>query len=290
MKLRIFFLYCCFWLGALEATTAKELFGSHKPFTVGIISAVAGETGTLRELMDAPVSQEVAKRTYYRGKLFGIDTVLVAARIGKVASSATCAHLIAEYKVDLIIFTGIAGALDPSLNVGDVVVANALVQHDLNAEPFCPIYEIPLLKVSRLSPDPLLELLAFQAAQKCAQQDLQKMVPADLLSEYRITSPKVVKGLCLTGDQVICKESQKLELKMRLPDALCVEMEGASVGQVCHEYEIPYVVIRTISDYANHKELPVDIKKFVMSISGYYSEAIIKNMYTLMRDESSCYR
>jgi adenosylhomocysteine nucleosidase len=146
------------------------------------------------------------------------------------------------------------------------------------------MYELPLLKITRLSPDPLLELFAVQAAQKCTQQDLQKIVPSAIMSEYHITTPKVVKGLCLTGDQVISQESQKMQLKQRLPDALCVEMEGASVGQVCHEYDIPFVVIRTISDYANHQELPVDIRKFVMEVSGYYSEAIIKNMYVLIRD------
>ncbi len=64
-----------------------------------------------------------------------------------------------------------------------------------------------------------------------------------------------------------------------MPEALCVEMEGASVGQVCYEYGVPFAVIRTISDYANHEHTPIDVKKFVNQVSGYYSVAIIKNMY-----------
>ncbi|MBS0655984.1 MAG: 5'-methylthioadenosine/adenosylhomocysteine nucleosidase [Verrucomicrobia bacterium] len=276
-------LFCgLFLLSGLDAAAVEELLSSHKSLTIGIISAVPGESGRLLELMEETVSTERGRRLYHRGKLKGIDTVLVSSRIGKVASSATATNLIVEYKVDLIIFTGVAGAIDPTLNIGDIVVATALIQHDLNCNPFCPTYEIPLLKLSALKPDPTLELFAFQASQKCAQTDLQKTVPAAILSEYHIAVPKVVKGIVLTGDQVISKESQKQDLKEKLPDALCVEMEGASVGQVCYEYNIPFAVIRTISDYANHQELPIDIKKFVTEVSGYYAESIIKNIYELI--------
>ncbi len=279
MKCLIFFFCCLCSLQALFAQSAKELFVSGKPITVGLISAVPGEMGRLVESMQEPISEERGKRVFYRGKLFGIDTVLVAARIGKVASSASVAHLIAEYKVDLVLFTGVAGAVDQSLGIGDIVIGNQLMQHDVNAEPFCPKYELPLLRIRALTPDPTLEFFAYQAAQKFAQGQIQKVVPEAILSEYRLTTPKVVKGLVLTGDQVVSQEQHKRELKERLPDALCVEMEGASVAQICHEYEIPFVVIRTISDFANHQELPVDIRKFVAQVSGYYSEAIVRNIY-----------
>lgn len=286
MKLFAILFYSISFISVLDATAVEELLSHRKPLTIGIISAVPGESGRLLELMEETISTERGRRVYHRGKLQGIDTVLVSSRVGKVASSATATNLIVEYKVDFIIFTGVAGALDPTLNIGDVVVANALIQHDLNCHPFCPTYEIPLLKITATKPDPTLESLAFQASQKCAQTDLQKTVPAAILSEYHIASPKAVKGVVLTGDQVISKEQQKHDLKEKLPDALCVEMEGASVGQVCYEYNVPFVVIRTISDYANHQELPVDIKKFVAEVSGYYAESIIKNIYALISESS----
>lgn len=280
MKFVTLFLCCICSLQSLPAQSAKELLASQKPLTIGLISAVPGETGKLVQFMQGALSEEKGKRVFYRGKLFGIDTVLVAARIGKVASSATTAQLITQYKVDLIIFTGVAGAIDPSLAIGDIVIANQLIQHDVNAEPFCPKYELPLLKIKTIAPDPTLELFAYQAARKFAEQDIQKVIPESIMNEYHISLPQVVKGLVLTGDQVISQELQKRELKERLTSALCVEMEGASVAQVCYEYEVPFVVVRTISDYANHQEIPVDIRKFVMEVSGYYSETIVRNMYT----------
>jgi adenosylhomocysteine nucleosidase len=268
---------------SLGASTAKEIFAKNELITIGIITAVAGEAGALLELMEAPISQEKGGRVYHQGKLQGIKTVLVSSRIGKVAAAATTTHLILEYHVDLIIFTGVAGALDSNLNVGDVVIAHSLLQHDMDARPFCPIYEIPLLKIKEFIADPLLEDLALLASKKFIEKEIQEILPSSILNEFNITAPKVVKGLVLTGDKVIAQEVQKIDLKKRLPEALCVEMEGASVGQVCYEYGVPVVVIRTISDYANQRN-PGDVKNFIVKASGLYSVAIIKNIYALIED------
>jgi adenosylhomocysteine nucleosidase len=267
---------------ALSAATLEEIFARNGSLTIGIISAVPGESGKIFELMERPISDERGKRTYYRGKLYGIDTVVVASRIGKVAAAATATHLILEHNVDLILFTGVAGAIDPSLNIGDVVVANALIQHDMDARPFCPIYEIPLLKIKEFHPDRLLESLAIEASQQFVNKELTEVIPYAILNEFNIEHPSVRTGLVITGDQVIAHDIQKTKLRKCLPLALCVEMEGASVAQVCYEYGIPFAIIRTISDYANHKNTPADVKRFVNQVSGYYSAAIIKNIYQML--------
>lgn len=278
-----FFVFCLFSTNILNIASAHEVFTRKNCSpTIGIISAVPGESGRLLELMESPTSCERGRRTYHKGKLYGIDTVLVASRIGKVAAAATAAHLIFEYKVDVIIFTGVAGAIDPSLNVGDVVIANALIQHDMDARPFCPIYEIPLLKIKECYTDPLLVRFATQASQEFVEKELTNAIPASILDEFHIATPKVITGLVITGDQVISQEFQKVQLRKNLPSALCVEMEGASVSQICYEYDVPCAVIRTISDYANHERTPTDVKKFVNHVSGYYSLAIIKNMYAFI--------
>jgi adenosylhomocysteine nucleosidase len=277
-----FVIFCLPALDALNATTAEGLFTTHRPLTVGIISAVSGESGRLLELMKSPVSQEKGRRTYHRGSLHGIDTVLVSSRIGKVAAAITATHLIVDYKVDLIVFIGVAGAIDRSLNVGDVVIANSLIQHDMDARPFCPIHEIPLLKIKSCDPDPLLCHFSTKASKKFVGEDLVKNIPSHILNEFHITVPKVVSGLVVTGDQVVSQEAQKIQLKEKLPEALCVEMEGAGVGQVCYEYGVPLAVIRIISDYAQHQNTVVDVRKFVSMASGYYSEGIINNLYALI--------
>lgn len=278
----IFAVFCLFTSRALNAISAEEVLAKKDSLLIGIISAVPEESGHLLKLMESPVTQEKGRRKYHRGKLHGIDTVLVASRIGKVAAAATVTHLILEYKVDLIIFTGVAGAIDPSLNVGDVVVATALIQYDMDARPFCPLHEIPLLKIKSCDPDPLLRLFSTQASEKFIKEDLREKVPSHILSEFHIIAPKVVNGLVITGDQVISQETQKIQLREWLPDALCVEMEGASVGQVCYEYGVPFAVIRTISDYAQHQNTVIDVGKFVSMASGYYSVGIINNLYALI--------
>lgn len=275
-----------FSTNALIAATAEEIFITKSPICIGIISAVPGESGRLLELMERPVSQERGMRTYFKGKLFGIDTVLVSSRIGKVAAAATATHLIIDYHVDMILFTGVAGAIDNSLQVGDIVIASSLMQHDMDASPFCPVYEIPLLKITRLAPDPFLQKLALNASEQFATCGLQNNIPKHIQHAFQIFQPKVKEGLILTGDQVISQEVHKRQLKEQIPDALCVEMEGASVGQVCYEYGVPYAIIRIISDYANHEHTPIDVKKFVQQVSGYYSVAIIENIYSYIKKNS----
>ena len=150
----------------------------------------------------------------------------------------------------------------------------------MDARPCCPIYEIPLLKIKECYPDPVLQSIASQAAQHFVDHELAKTIPQSILNEYNIEKPSVRTGLVLTGDQVISQEMQKAKLRESLPLALCVEMEGASVGQVCYEYGIPYAVIRIISDHANHHNATgFDVRRFVNQISGHYSTAIIKNIY-----------
>lgn len=273
-------LILCLLSVRLFAASAEAVFAEKKEgLTIGIISAVPGESNRLLELMEFPQPHEIGKRTYYRGKLNRIDTVLVSSRVGKVAAAATTAHLILAYQVDIVIFTGVAGSIDPIAKVGDVVIGQALLQHDMDARPFCSLYEIPLLKIKELPSDPLLVRLAERASQQLVEKELSSAIPSFILKEFNIHQPKVLRGLILTGDRVIAQEDQKMELKAHLPNALCVEMEGASVSQVCYENGIPCVVIRTISDYANHENTPTTVTKFVNEASGYYSLAIIKNMY-----------
>ena len=269
-------------LSTLSASTIEELLRKNTPLRIGLITAVPGERGHILEAMESPISIEKGGRTYYQGKLHGIETVLVASRIGKVAAAATTAHLILDYGVDLIIFVGVAGAVDTSLSIGDIIVANSLIQHDMDARPFCPMYEIPLLKIKECPTDKLLNHLAFQASQQFIDQEFMEVIPRSILNEFNITHPTAKTGLVITGDQVISQDSQKIKLKEQLPSALCVEMEGASVAQVCYEYGTPCVIIRTISDYANHVNTQVDVRKFVQQASGYYSTAIIRNMYSLI--------
>lgn len=174
-------------------------------------------------------------RAFHVGSLFGVDVVFVQSRIGKVAAAATATHLVDRFGVSTVLFTGVAGALDPSLRPGDLVVADRLCQHDLDASPIFPAMEIPLLGISEIPCDPGLVTLAEAAARAHAAE----------------TNATVRTGLIISGDRFVSTHAERDTLLARCPEALCVEMEGAAVAQICHEHSVRLVVVRTISDSAD---------------------------------------
>ncbi|MDH5414307.1 MAG: 5'-methylthioadenosine/adenosylhomocysteine nucleosidase, partial [Flavobacteriaceae bacterium] len=113
---------------------------------VGIISAMREEMQTLLEHLEKKMSTVKGMRTYYSGKLFNKEVVLVFSRWGKVASATTATQLINDHPVDEIIFTGVAGAVKDKLEIGDIVIGHKLYQHDVDASPLYKKFEIPLLK------------------------------------------------------------------------------------------------------------------------------------------------
>src|SRR6187431_1479802 len=119
---------------------------------IGIMGAMPEEiNGVVSLLKD---KNEVVKgmRTYYLGTINEVEVVVVFSRWGKVASAATVTHLIVEFGITQLFFTGVAGAINPTLNIGDIVIANSLIQHDLDARPIMDRFEIPLLGKTKLCP------------------------------------------------------------------------------------------------------------------------------------------
>jgi adenosylhomocysteine nucleosidase len=246
--------------------------------TIGIMSAMREEiAGLVMELGTADEALHAGMRTYHRGRLWGIPVVLVFSRWGKVAAATTVTHLIAQFGVDEIIFTGVAGAVDPALNVGDVVIAGRLYQHDMDARPLYLRHELPLLDTTAVETDPQHRQAALDAAQQFLKDDLSTHLSPALLSEFHIDQPKVVEEDIASGDKFFAKEDDLRELRSRLPSVACVEMEGAAVAQVCHEHGVPFLVIRTISDSAN-EAAPVDFPRFAERIASVYSYGILRNL------------
>src|SRR5262249_35435691 len=136
---------------------------------------------------------------------------------------------------------------------GDVVVGETLLQHDMNAEPLFPRHEIPLLSRSRFDADrALAEALAAACERFIADEGLvlaSRFKAA--LPRFETALPQVHRGLVISGDQFVASAAAVGALRSLLPDALAVEMEGAAIAQVCHEYDVPCAVVRTISDTAD---------------------------------------
>ena len=210
-------------------------------------------------------------RTYHRGTLFGVDAVVAFSRWGKVAAATTATHLVVAEGVSEVVFTGVAGGADRALHVGDVVVASELVQHDMNAEPLFPRHEIPLLGLSRFATDEARRHRALEAAARFLA------APPAAAARFGIAAPRAVAGAIASGDKFFADAAELAEVRARLPGLACVEMEGAAVAQVCHEYGVPLTVIRTISDAAD-EGAPADFAAFVREVASRYSVGIVREL------------
>ena len=238
-----------------------------------------GIMGSMPEEMDkiiAAISNkeivERGSRVYYRGQLFGQDVVAVFSRWGKVAAAVTTTHLILEFKVDRIIFTGVAGAISPELNVGDVVIGQRLFQHDMDARPLMRRFEIPLTgKTSYETPQQNVDTMA-QAVHNFLKNNKEFR---KILLEQNITNPKMLVGDIASGDLFISSAEMKHALNKNLPSVVCAEMEGAAVAQVCDDYGIPVVVVRVISDSAD-EEAHLSATGFLNQHASEYSLSILK--------------
>ena len=243
------------------------------------MGAMPEEIDGVLALLTNCVATTMGKRTYYSGQINGIETVVVFSRWGKVAAATTATTLIHEFKITELLFTGVAGAIHSDLKIGDIVLGNRLIQHDMDARPLMKQFEIPLLGKTYFESDARHLAIAEKAiATLIENKSLHAVIANEDLMEFSIMQPQLVVGEIASGDQFFSSKEQKENLCAQLPNVLCVEMEGAAVAQVCYEYEIPFSIIRTISDVADDNS-HFDFPSFIKKISSKYAAEIIKNIF-----------
>ena len=242
---------------------------------LGIISALHEEQHGFVEAMEGPATASHGGRVYTLGKLWGIDAVCVLSRIGKVAGAVTSTLLVEKFGVTHILFTGVAGAGDNAIAVGDIVVADALVQHDMDASPLFPRFEVPLTGLSHFQSDHAMSMQLLAAAHGFLEHDVVDAIDAQHRATFGLQQPRVHRGLVASGDQFMDDAPAIRALNMALPGLVAVEMEGAAVAQVCYELGIPCAVLRTISDNAN-EEAATDFLAFVSAVASKYAFYIVR--------------
>jgi adenosylhomocysteine nucleosidase len=243
----------------------------------GILVPMPEEIELILQHMQISEIQETGKRTFYLGSIHDAPCVVSLSRIGKVASSATAAVMIERFNVDRIIVTGVAGGIASDLNIGDIVVANACIQHDLDCRPLFPQFEAPLLGKYRFTCESSLISSAVEACTHFLEHELHQHIRKEDLSALGIHLPAVRQGTLVSGDQFIGTQAQLDKIKTELPDAYFVEMEGAAVAQVCYEYDIPFVVVRSISDKAD-AIAHVDFSTYINNVARHYTWGLIEGM------------
>jgi len=199
---------------------------------IGILGAMTEEVRLIGTRLDDSASSQVGGRDYQIGRLGTRKVVLAISGFGKVAAASTVTTMLDRFDPEAILFTGVAGALDPGVKRGAVVVADELIQHDFDASPIVPRFVIPSLQVDRIPTDPAWTKRLAAAAPSAP-------------------GAAVHRGLVLSGDRFISSDAARSELRSLFPNALAVEMEGAAVAQVCAERKVPFAVVRVISDTAD---------------------------------------
>ena len=247
-----------------------------KVLKIGILGAMREEVLSIIELMAIAKTTIIAGREYFEGTIGDQNVVVVFSRWGKVAAASTTTTLINLFDVDFVLFTGVAGAVSESLNIGDIVIGSGLYQHDMDARPFFKQFQIPLTNTLIFKPRPDDVNKAKYASERFVA-NIGSIFPQDLMTKYTISKPRVLTGLIASGDQFISNPTNHFTLNFIGQNlvTLAVEMEGASVAQVCEDFEIPYSIIRIISDKADHSAV-IDFQSFISGIASIYSAEIIK--------------
>jgi len=245
---------------------------------LGIIGAMPEELDLIIASVQNKEIVEHGSRVFYKGVLFGQDVVVVFSRWGKVAAATTAVSLILEFNVDRIVFTGVAGGVSPDVQIGDIVIAQRLFQHDMDARPLMRRFEIPLTGKTSYEISPQNQEMMIEAVHKFLKEDKEFR---KTLAEQQIKNPKLIVGDIASGDLFISSPAMKNALIKNLPSVVCAEMEGAAVAQVCDDFSIPLAVVRVISDTADEK-VPVSYIGFVNQHAGKYSLSILKEYIKLL--------
>lgn len=231
---------------------------------IGIIGAMDEEVELLKSSMKEKEEIEVANCLFISGKLEGTDVVLLKSGIGKVNAGMATAILAERYAPDLVINTGSAGGFSENLEVGDLVISDRVVQHDVDATAFDYKYgQVPGM------PE------AFAADTKLVELTEKAVQSIKLKSEV---------GLIATADTFMADPARVAFAREKFPDMIAAEMEGGAIAQVCWQYNIPFVVIRALSDIAG-KESAVSFDEFIIT-AGRNAAKLIINVLKLIHEEA----
>lgn len=242
---------------------------------VAIVSAMHDELRALLPVLHDARTVRLAGRAFHHGIVHGQPVVLVLSGIGKVAAATTAVLLMHAFDAGQLVFTGVAGGLRRGVRVGDVVVARQLLQHDMDASPLFPRFEVPLTGRSRFDADAALADALAAAARRCLDR-ADALIGAQHLRDFGIESARVHEGLVISGDRFVASAAHSDELRALQPDALAVEMEGAAVAQACADFERPFAVLRTVSDRADD-QAHVDFTRFTAEVASVYTRVIVED-------------
>lgn len=226
---------------------------------IGIIGAMEEELKVLKENLKNVTTWEKGEHLFFSGTYGRHEVIAVRSGIGKVMSAVTSAIMIQEYGVNAVINTGSAGGIGEGLQVGDVVIADRTCYHDVDVTGFGYEYgQLPGMP------------LYYEASRYLVDQGMMAAKKNNL---------SVKKGLIVTGDSFVNDDEKIKEILEHFPDALACEMEGAAIAQACMQFNVPYLVVRAMSDTADHKASE-SFDEFILHAGKKSAEMVL----TLLKD------
>lgn len=256
---------------------------------IGIMGAMPEETEEIQHLLKGEIkTTRLGQREYHEGLLGGNEEwegVVVFSRWGKVAAATTATTLISQFGVDAILFAGVGGAVSPALKIGDIVLAQKLIHHDLDISALSGFdrFEIPGLGMKYIPVPASHEGLQNVVENFLKGENFQKKLQG-ILAEFGIRSPQVHTGVIASGDQFIADARIIHQLTREIEGLLSIDMESAAIGQVGFEHGIPVWVTRIISDLADHSA-PVDFYRFVSEVSRPIVAGLVETLLPVLAVE-----
>lgn len=214
---------------------------------IGIIGAMEEEVAELLKLMNVQHQVNRLGYLFYEGTIDNKDVVLLQGGIGKVNAAIATTLLLSHYKIEYVINIGSAGGLHVNQNVGDIVISSAVAHHDVDVTAFGrKLGEIPGMPLYFKPDDYLLDKV------KTILKKLQ--LPSHV-------------GLIVSGDQFISQENQVKTIQTHFPEAMCAEMEAASIAQVCYVYQTKFIITRSLSDIYNKGDNHIQFDEYLKKAS-----------------------
>ena len=221
--------------------------------TIAIIGAMEEEVTILREAMEVEEVKTIAHVEFTKGLLNGTPVVLLRSGIGKVNVAIATTLLFEHFDIEAVINTGSAGGLHPEANIGDVVISDGAIYHDVDVTGFNYAYgQVPGMPAI-FTPDATLVEKAKTVLEK--------------------SNKTYWMGQIGTGDSFINRPDQMELIKKNCPSVVAIEMEAAAVAQVCHHYEKPFIIVRALSDIAG-KESHISFNEFLAVAAKESSEMV----------------
>ena len=257
--------------------------GTAYPSSVAILGAFDEEVAILEGQLINPKAHTIERIQFLTGTLNGQNVVIARTGVGKVNAAMTATLVIEHFRPNRVIFTGVAGGLNPELQLGDIVIAQKTAQHDLGRLESTQIENTGVRNPINGKRNPVF-FPADPGLLQIAETALEGIELNPFQTPQGQRQPRIIKGTVVTGDVFVASDAKKASLHKNL-GADAVEMEGAAVAQICWQYNVPCLVIRSLSDNAG-ANASEDFKKYY-KIAARNSAALVTRIISQLHSNQS---